>query len=211
MLGRAMLRLFGGSQAAQAGYRSLSGVRRVADATAASITLPVAGFLAGWIDRSGPGAAYGDTTPSADALLAALPDLTRGDTFDVLITSSVAFANTLVAGTGVTLAGTTAVAASSTREYLLTLTSEPKRAVTIPGSTTNASGVLSNFTEAQLSTIGIGMAVTGTGIGASAKVIAINLTAKTVTVDVNSTATADNVGITFTPQFEMRGIRTAGN
>ncbi len=211
MLGRPMIRLGGGVMPAQAGYRELLQVRRVTDATAGNITLPVAGFLAGWIDRSGPGAGYGDTTPTADQLLAALPELTRGDSFSLLISSSVAFANTLVAGSGVVFAGTSGVAASSTREYLVTLTSEPKRAVTISGSTLNASGVLSNFTEAQLSTIGVGMAVTGTGVGASAKVTAVNLTARTVTVDVVSTATADNIALTFTPQFEMRGIRTAGN
>lgn len=210
MLGRLMLRLFGGTNAAAAGYRPM-GLRRVAlDATAASVTLTPAQLASGYVLRSGQTAAIGDTLPSADALLAAFPDMTRGDTFDFMLGEAEAFANTIVAGTGITLAGTTAVAASSVREYLFTLTSEPKRKVTIPGSTTNASAVLSNFTETQLSTIGVGMGVTGTGIGASAKVIAINLTAKTVTLDVNSTATADNIGITFTPQFECRGIRTAG-
>lgn len=211
MLARIIGRLFGGGQALQAGYRPLSGVRQYADSTAGNITITAAMFAAGWLHRTGPGAGYGDTTATADQLLAAFPDLTRGDTFEMMISSGVAFANTIAAGTGVTLAGTTVVAASSLRRYLMTLTSEPKRTVTVSGSTTNANAVLTNISQANLANIGVGMGVSGTGIGASAKVLAVNLTAGTVTLDVNSTATADNVGITFTPQFEMRGMYVAGN
>lgn len=211
MLGRAILRLSGGEMPAQAGYRPLSGMRRTTDATAGNITLPVAGFLGGWIDRSGPGAGYADATPSADALLAALPDLTRGDSFTFMLTSSVAFANTITAGTGVTLAGTTQVAASSTREYLVTLTSEPKRTKIGAGSTTNASAVLTNIPITDLDDIGVGMGVSGTNVPASTTVLAVNLSAGTVTMSANATASGDNIAFTFTPQFEMRGIRTAGN
>lgn len=194
-----------------AGVRLLSGRRRIADATAASITWSVNYVLAGWLDRSGPGAGYGDTTPSADQLLAALPDLVRGDSFDLLVTSSVAFANTIVAGAGITLAGTTAVAASSTREYMLTLTSEPKRTRVCVGSTTNASAVLTNLSDVDLQNIGVGMGVSGTNIPASTTILAVNLTARTVTMSANATGTGDNIAITATPQFELRGLRTAGN
>jgi hypothetical protein len=194
-----------------AGVRTLSGVRRISDATNGNVTWPVAYVLAGWIDRSGPGAGYGDTTPSADQILAAVPDLVRGDSFPLLVTSSVAFANTLVAGAGITFAGTTGVAASSTREYLLTLLSDNKRTRVAVASTTNADPKLTNMSIADIQNIGIGMLVTGTGIGASAVVSAINLSAGTVTLSVNSTATADNVAVTFTPNIEMRGLRTAGN
>lgn len=211
MLARPMFRLNGTGQAGQAGYRSLWGGRRVTDATAASITMPVAAFLDGWLDRSGPGAGYGDTTPSADALVAALPDITRGDSFLMLITSSVAFANTIVAGTGITLAGTTVVAASSTREYLLTLLSEPKRTRVASGSTTNTSATLTNISDTDLQNLGVGMIVTGTNVPASTTVLAVNLTARTVTMSANATGTGDNIALTFTPNFEMRGIRTAGN
>jgi hypothetical protein len=211
MLGRPNLRVNGGEIPGNAGYRSLSGVRRYADATAGNITITAAMFLAGWLDRSGPGAGYADTTCTADQLLAALPDLMRGDSFSMLISSSVAFANTIAAGTGMTLAGTSGVAASSTREYLITLLSEPKRTRVCVGTTTNANAVLSNIPAADIKELGVGMLVTGTGVGASAKVTAVNLSAGTVTVDVNSTATADNIALTFTPNFEMRGIRTAGN
>ncbi len=209
MLGRNMLRINGSAQAGPAGYRNLNNRRVFLEATAATMTLTAAHIAAGYVLRSGQAGAIADVLPTADQLLAAFPELTRGDTFDWMLGSSTANANVIVAGTGITLAGTTSAAASSVREYLFTLTSEPKRTSTIVGTTTNASAVLSGFTEAQLSTIGVGMGVSGTGIGASALVVAVNLTAKTVTVSVVSTATADNIGITFTPQFECRGIRTA--
>src|SRR4051812_49410088 len=112
---------------APAGVRTFCGCVRTADATNGNVTWPVAYVLGGWIDRTGPGAGYADVTPSADQLLAALPDLTRGDNFSLLVSSNVAFANTIVAGTGIVFAGTTAVAASSVREYMIQLTSEPKR------------------------------------------------------------------------------------
>lgn len=210
MLGRPLLRVNSSGQMAQAGYRPLGLFRAFLETTAGTMTLTAAHIGAGWVVRSGQAGAIADVLPTVDQLLAAFPELTRGDTFTWSLTSTTANANTIVAGTGITLAGTTAAAASSTRDYLFTLTSEPKRTSTIVGSTTNASGVLSNFTDAQLSTIGVGMAVTGTGIGASALVTAVNLTNRTVTVSVVSTATADNIGITFTPQMEVRGIRTAG-
>lgn len=194
-----------------AGVRMLGFARRTADATVGNVVWPVGYLLGGWIDRSGPGAGYADTTPSADQILAAMPELVRGDNFPLLVTSSVAFANTIVAGAGITFAGTTAVAASSTRTYLLTLLSEPKRTRVCVGSTTNANAVLTNLSDADLANIGVGMLVTGVGIGASAVVLAINLSARTVTVSVNSTATADNIAVTFTPNFEMRGISVAGN
>lgn len=211
MLTRANARLFGQDQNNAAGYRTLSGRRRVSDATAASITWPVNYVLAGWIDRSGPGAGYGDTTPSVDQILAAVPDLTRGDTFDLVVTSSVAFANTIVAGTGVTLAGTTAVAASSMRMYQLTLTSEPKRTRVFSASTTNASANLTNIALADLQNVGVGMVVTGTNIAGGTTIVAVDLTNLRVVMSANATGTADNVAVTATPQMEMRGMWGAGN
>jgi hypothetical protein len=211
MLGRPQLRVYGAEIPGSAGYRSLSGRRRLSDATAGNITLPVAGLLAGWIDRSGPGAGYADVFPAADAILAALPDLTRGDSFDVIITSSVAFANTITAGTGITLAGTTSVAASSGRQYLITLLSEPKRSRVMPGSTTNASPTLTNIATSELANIGVGMLVTGTNVPAATSVVGVNLATGTVTMSANATGTADLTAFTFTPQFEVRGMFVAGN
>lgn len=209
MLTRAMASLNGQEQKNQAGYRLMNPRRAYLETTAASMTLTVAHLAAGYVVRSGQAGAIADTTPTADQILAAFPELGRGDTFEFLLASSTANANVIVAGTGITLAGTTSVIASNTREYLITLTSEPKRTRVCSGSTTNASGVLTNISSTDMQNIGVGMAVTGTGIGASAIVTAVNLSAGTVTVSVVSTATADSTGITFTPQFEWRGVRTS--
>lgn len=217
MLARPQVVMNGQEGRMPAGVRLMAFVRRTADSTAGNVVWPVAYVLGGFIDRTGPGAGYADTTPSADQILAAVPDLVRGDSFPLLVCSNVAFANTIVAGAGITFAGTTLIAASSTREYLMTLLSDNKRTRVAVGSTTNASGNLTNISIADASAIGIGMLVTGTGIGASAVVTSINLSTQNgvstaiVTVSVVSTATADNVAITFTPNIEMRGLRTAGN
>jgi hypothetical protein len=211
MLARIMGRLFGGSQAMQAGYRPLSGRRVIADATAGNITITPAHFLAGWLVRTGPGAGYADATCTADALIQAVPDLTRGDSFEFTLTSGVAFADTITAGTGFTLAGTTAVAASSARHFLCTLTSEPKPTHVGVGSTTNASAILTNISALSLARIGVGMGVSGTNVAGGATVIAINLATNTVTMSANATGTADNTAFTFTPQFELRGMFVAGN
>jgi hypothetical protein len=173
--------------------------------------LAVAYILAGLLDRSGPGAGYADVTPSADQMLAALPDLVRGDSFTFQIRDSAGFANTIVAGAGITLAGTTAVAASNTREYLMTLLSDNRARASVLVALPTLTRCLPTSPMLICSNIGIGMLVTGTGVGASAVVTAINLTLGTVTVTVNSTATADNIALTFTPNFEMRGLGTRAN
>lgn len=211
MLARPNARLFGQDQANAAGYRLLSGRRRSADATAGNITITAAMVAGGYLSRTGPGAGYADATPSADSMLATFPDLTRGDSFDFLLSSGVAFANTITAGAGVTLAGTTAVSASSCREYLITLTSEPKRTRVCVGTTTNASAALSNISIADLSNVGVGMGVSGTNVPASTTIIAVNLTLGTATMSANATGTGDNIALTFTPQFEWRGIRESAN
>lgn len=211
MLSRMIGRVNGEEFLQSPGLRPYAQRIRTADATAGNITVPVVAVLNGWLDRSGPGAGYGDTMCSADAILAACPDLCRGDSFDFWITSSVAFANTLVAGAGITFAGTSGVAASSTRTYLLTLLSEPRRTRTFSGSTTNAGANITNVSDTDLQNIGIGMVVTGTNIPASTTIIAIDLANKRIVMSANATGTADNVAVTATPQFEMRGVSTAGN
>ena len=207
MLARSILRLFGGEMPAQAGYRALSQKRStVIDGDNVNIT--VASLLGGVVRRTGATGATTDVMPTVDSILAALPDLSRGDSFGFLIQQAAAQAITLTAGTGMTALGTINVLASNTREYLLTLTSDNKRTRVVSATTTNANKTLSNISATDLANIGVGMAVTGTGIGASAKVVAVNYSAGTVLVDVDSTATADNIAVTFTPQMTLHGLRT---
>lgn len=208
MLARAMVRILGGSMPAQAGYRPLDG-RGLTAISGDNQAITVAAIINGIVNRTVTTANTADTLPTVDSLLAALPDLSRGDSLLFSIRMNLAHTNTITLGAGMTAVGTKDIIASNIRDYILTLTSDNKRTRVVSGTTTNASLVLSNISATDLDNIGVGMAVTGTGIGASAKVTAVNRTNSTVLVDVVSTATADNIAITFTPQMDLLGLQTS--
>jgi hypothetical protein len=161
------------------------------------------------ISRTGPVGAYADTVDTASNIIAALAvngqTPMAGSTHRLRILNTVAFINTITANTGVTLSGTTAIAASSYRDFLVTLTNTTNASIAV-GATTNASATLSGFSQAALALITPGMLITGTGIGAASVVTAVNLTAGTVTSSVVSTATASNIAITFSPTVSIAGI-----
>lgn len=90
--------------------------------TAGAGVLTAAGMVGGYILRTGPSGAYTDTTDTATALVAAIPGCKVGTTFELTILNGVAYVCTVAAGTGVTLTGTTAIAASVWRNYLGTVT-----------------------------------------------------------------------------------------
>lgn len=94
-------------------------------------TLTAAGLVGGIILRSGSTAAYTDTTATAAQIVAAVPVAYIGKTFRITIQNTVAFAETLAAGTGVTLAGLTVIPPLSVGEFLVSVTS--LTAVTITG------------------------------------------------------------------------------
>lgn len=99
----------------------------------AGTTLSAASMVGGVITRSGPTAAYTDTTATASAIVAAITNAQVGTSFDLTIINTVAFAQTIAAGAGVTLAGTTALAASSARRFVGTITNVATPAVTLLG------------------------------------------------------------------------------
>lgn len=84
--------------------------------------LTAAGIVSGIISRSGPVAAYTDTTDTAAAIYAASGSVT-GETFYVRIKNTTAFAETLAAGTGVTLGTNIVVPANAVSTYLVTIVS----------------------------------------------------------------------------------------
>jgi len=106
---------------------------KVAISTVGAGALTAAAIVSGLIMRTGPTGVYNDTTATATEILAAMDSPAVGDTFDFVHVNGVAFAATIVAGTGVTLAGTTANAASKVRMYRLTVTDVDTPAVTITG------------------------------------------------------------------------------
>ena len=106
---------------------------KTALATVGAGTLTAAMLLSGLIMRTGPTGAYNETTPTATQIIAAMDNPQIGDSFDFIHVNGVAYAATLVAGDGVTLAGTTANAASKVRKYRATITNVATPAVTITG------------------------------------------------------------------------------
>lgn len=160
------------------------------------------------ISRTGPVGAYADTTDTATNIIAALAVNAQtpmpGTTFRHRIINTVAFINTYTAGVGVTLAGTTAIAASSFRDYLITLTNTTPVSIAT-GATTNASAVITGMSAAATALITPGQLVTGTGIGAAATVLSVQ-PGVGVTLSVVSTATAPLVAITFSPTVLITGI-----
>lgn len=101
--------------------------------TAGAGTLTAAALVGGVILRSGPGGAYNDTTATATEILAAYPGARVGTSFEFTHVNGVAFAATIVAGAGITLAGVTANAASKVRTYLAVVTNVSTPAITITG------------------------------------------------------------------------------
>ncbi len=86
-------------------------------------TLTAASIVGGVITRSGSTAAYTDTTDTAAAIIAAVPGYVVGQTWSLTIDNTVAFAETLAGGTGVTLAGNTIIPPLCWGRFLVTITS----------------------------------------------------------------------------------------
>lgn len=101
--------------------------------TAGNGVLTAAALAGRLVTRTGPTSAYTDTTDTATAILAAVPDAVVGTSFEVSFINGVAYAGTIAAGEGVTLAGTTAVSASKIRRFLLTVTAINTPAVSLRG------------------------------------------------------------------------------
>lgn len=202
-----------------------------ADTVAGGDTLTGAMFATGIIRRTGPTGAYTDTSPTSADIITALSgnnpaaDVVPGSTFRLLFQNTVAFAMTLAAGTGVVLGtGTTTIAASLVREYLITiLNASPP--VTLQTGTVNGTKALTFVLPAGMTSYPIGpapnainitpgMIVSGTGITAGTKVLGITqgqggITG--VTTDTNSTATsvAAGVALTFSPVVQIDGLRSS--
>ena len=124
-------------------------------------TLTAAALAGDVITRSGSTAAYTDTTDTAANIVAAVPNASIGQSWEVTIKNTVAFAQTLAGGTSVTLSGQTVIPPNSAGRFLLTYNGTGT--VTMQGLmvvplTTNALDVATPLT-----TVGAGT-ITGAGI-----------------------------------------------
>lgn len=106
----------------------------VAISNAAGVTLTTAQIFAASIVRSG-GGAVSDTTPTAAAIVAAIPGCEVGSSFDFWIANDNTGTLTIVAGSGVTLSRTTTVSSGFTRHYRVYVTNATaaSEAVTVEG------------------------------------------------------------------------------
>lgn len=189
--------------------------KRMALAGAGTQAITAEHILAGIIVRTGPVAAYADTFPTADSILAACPALDAGDAFEFLFDNSgTAQANTPTGLAGITLVNG-GVTASLVKRFMATVLAAGRTQI-LQGLTVNAGftinlqtpGVSASAAAKLAQSIQPGMLVTGVGIGASAKVVGVNSVTGVITVDVANTATGQ-AGITFTPNIEIRGLYQA--
>ena len=189
--------------------------------TASAGTLAAGLLLSGILNRTGPTGAYTDTTDTAqniiNALVAGYNYQTTGVTgisgmvaaqpgtsVRLRYINTVAFAMTLAAGSGVTLAGNTGVNASSVKDYLIQVTNGTPTSVAA-ATTTNASNVITGMTQAQTAAVSVGQAVSGTGIPGGAVVASIQ-PGVGVTLSANATATGSLVALTFSPIVTITGL-----
>lgn len=211
--------------------------------TVGNSTWTGAQIATGIIYRTGPTGAYADATDTAANIIAALsgtawtPDTVPGISFRLLVVNTVAFIDTVTAGTGV-VAGTGVlnIAASTWREYLITiLNSTPPQQYQMTGNNgtaniyfgysvgtagavppiplvipfTGSNGVQSQF-GAQSIFITPGASATGTNIPAATTVIGIingQGGAIGVTLSANLSG-AVNGAVSFGPSIKIDGLRS---
>lgn len=94
-------------------------------------TLAAAAIVGGYIVRTGETTAATDTTDTAVAIIAAMPNANVGDAFTFKIKNTVAFTDTIAAGAGVTLSGLTVIPPNSVAEFVVKVTAATT--VTITG------------------------------------------------------------------------------
>lgn len=80
-------------------------------------TLTAAALLGGLITRTGPVAAFTDTTDTAAAIVTAIGSFNVGATFNIIIKNATAFVQTIQAGSGVTLPATLLIGPFQEAEY----------------------------------------------------------------------------------------------
>lgn len=105
---------------------------------AAGVTLTATQLLAGLLLRTGPAGAFSDTTPTATQIVAEISKADIGSNRMVLIRNGGGGLMTLLAGTSVTLQGTTTIASGNARFYLITVTAKATPAVNMRGLMTGA-------------------------------------------------------------------------
>jgi len=178
-------------------------------------------LLSGILNRTGPVGAYIDTMDSSANIINAMINsfsyqttgqtgvsngaaVQQGTTWRFRHINTVAFAMTLAAGTGVTLGTNVNIAASSIKEYLLTVTNGTPQQV-FAASQVNGTAVITGLSQFQTALLSPGMLVTGTNIPASTTILSVQ-SGVGVTLSGNATATLNLNALTFNPTVSIVGI-----
>ena len=186
--------------------------------TAGSGTITAAQLTSGILSRTGPSGGFTDTTDTATNIIAALianysyqqtpvtgissgNAVQAGLSFRLRYVNTVAFAMTLAAGTGVTIASGN-VNASSVKDYLVQVTNGTP-AQTFAVTQTNGSAIITGMTPFQTSLLSVGQLVTGSGL--SGNIISIQ-PGVGVTLSANASSTLTLNAATFSPTVTMTGI-----
>lgn len=189
-------------------------------ATVGAGALTAALMLSGILNRTGPVAGYIDTTDTAANIIAAMVSnyafqataltgvssgvaVPPGTSVRLRIINTVAFANTMAAGTGVTLVNGT-INASSVKDYLLQVTNGTPQQVFAANQVT-ATAIITGLNQFQTAQLSVGMLVTGTNIAGGSTVISIQ-PGVGVTLSANTTATLNNNALTFSPTVTVTGL-----
>jgi len=155
-----------------------------------------------------------DTYPTADALVSALQQglgqngVRNGTTYRwrVINLSANLLTGAVTANTGVTMTRGN-VLASSTKDFLITITNgTPLRTVTNL-TTVSGSAVVSGFSYTDITNLAVGQIVTNAVANLQGQtIIGINLAALTVTMSGNANASASTNSITFSPTYTIVGL-----
>jgi hypothetical protein len=137
-------------------------------------TITGAGIAGGMSLRSGPTAAFTDTTDTAANIIAALPNATIGQSWDWTYENTTNFLATLAGGTGVTISGNTLVPQNSWAEFLVTYTAANTITLQCVEAGSNAP-----IPDAQYSTAALQSAVIPAANMAGAKIVAFETTGTT--------------------------------
>ena len=183
------------------------------DTTNTTLSYTAANIIGSTVYVRNPAGVSTDTFPTADALITAISSgigtsqVSPGLTFRLRIINLSAnlLTGAVTANTGVTLTRGN-VLASSSKEFLFTITNGTPLRTCTGITTTNASAVLGGFSDTDIKNLSIGMVVTNAVAGQQGNtIIGINAASNTVTMSGNSNATS-TVSPTFSPTYTIVGL-----
>lgn len=114
-------------------YTTYGGWTVRTDTSGSGTTLYASDMTQGILRRSGPSAPFSDTTATAADILALVNNCQPGTTFELNIQNTTGSTMTLLAGSGITLSGTTTISANSSRRFMLIVTNVTSPAIDMVG------------------------------------------------------------------------------